>query len=205
MFDAILYINLAHRTDRNTHIQAEIAKLSPNPDTVHRIDAIKHDLGIVGCSLSHIKALEYALEHPEWDTVLVLEDDFTFHSNNSDEICKSIKNLIHHDASYDACLLSYNHVCVTYGPSTKKSNIVRIKRSQTTSSYIITRKYIPTLLENFKEGAMLISSEHKIEYYIDLYWQKLQRKGKWYSTNPALGYQYDGFSDIEQQHVVYKC
>ena len=204
MFDAILYINLTHRTDRNTHIQAEIAKLCPKLDTVHRIDAIKHDRGVIGCSLSHIKALEYALEHPEWNTVLVLEDDFTFRSNNSDEICKSITNLIDHDATYDACLLSYNHSCAKYR-STKTSNIVQIIQSQTTSSYIIKRNYIPILLENLKEGVRKVTSVFRLEYYIDNYWQQLQSRGKWYSTKPALGYQCEGFSDIERKHVKYNC
>lgn len=204
MFDAILYINLEHRTDRNAHIQSEIAKLCPNPDTVHRIDAIKHDRGAIGCTLSHIKALEYALKHPEWHTILVVEDDFTFHSKDSNEIRSSIQKLINHDTTYDICLLSYNHSCAQVRSITA-TNVVQIIQSQTTSSYIIKSHYIPLLLENFKDGVKKILVDFRLEYYIDNYWQKLQVKGKWYSTKPALGYQCDGFSDIEKKHVKYNC
>ncbi len=204
MIDAILYINLAHRADRNAHIQAEIAKMNVSPEKIHRIDAIKHTNGVLGCGLSHIKALEYALKHSEWNTILVLEDDFTFHSNNSDEICKSIHNLITYDREYDMCVLSYNHNCVEY-KAKHKSGIVRILQSQTSSSYIIRSNYIPTLLANFKESTELLQRKHIPDYCIDIYWKRLQRNDKWYSTKPALGFQCEGFSDVEQAHVKYNC
>jgi len=74
--DAILYINLEHRKDRNEHILNEIHKICTDNSKIHRIDAIKNDNGALGCGLSHIKALEYAVKN-EWKTVLILEDDFT--------------------------------------------------------------------------------------------------------------------------------
>ena len=83
--DAILYINLEHHADRKEHVLHEISKLGKDASCVHRIDAIKMKEGALGCSLSHIKALQYALDHPEWKTVLILEDDFTFRSDNTDE------------------------------------------------------------------------------------------------------------------------
>ena len=95
MIDAILYINLAHRTDRNEHILHEIHKLCTDDSKIHRIDAIKRENGAFGCGLSHIKALEYALEH-EWKTVLIVEDDFTFKCD-SNEIERNISLLFEHN------------------------------------------------------------------------------------------------------------
>ena len=39
--DAILYINLEYRKDRNEHILNEIHKICTDDSKIHRIDAIK--------------------------------------------------------------------------------------------------------------------------------------------------------------------
>ena len=201
--DAILYINLAHRVDRKEHILYEINKLGKDSSYIHRIDAVNCNPGGLGCSLSHVKALQYALDHPEWKTVLILEDDFTFRSNNSDEIIKAIDELSH-NVTFDVCQLSYN-------PSgaftdTHYSNIKKIVHAMTSSSYLITQTYIPTLLQNVIES----SSDMKINgkqhrNCIDVYWNTLQHHGNWYCPFPAIGYQYDNYSDIEKSHVSYGC
>jgi glycosyl transferase family 25 len=201
--DAILYINLAHRVDRKEHILHEINKLGKDSSCIHRIDAVKCNPGALGCSLSHVKALQYALDHPEWKTVLILEDDFTFHSNNSDEIIKAIDELSHHD-TFDVCQLSYN-------PSgaftdTHHSNIKKIVHTMTASSYLITQRYIPVLLQNFIESStdMQINGKRH-ENCVDVHWHLLQSHGNWYCPFPAIGYQYANYSDIEKSHVSYGC
>ena len=196
--DAILYINLEHRTDRKEHILHEINKLGKDTSCIHRIDAVKRDPGSLGCSLSHIKALQYALEHPEWNTVLILEDDFTFHSNQSDEIVKIIDALCH--SAFDVCQLSYNpngEFVDTTHPHSKK-----IIRAQTSSSYLITRAYLPTLIQNITESStdMQIRGRHHVNC-LDIYWNRLQRRDHWVCPFPAIGYQYDNYSDIEQHHT----
>jgi GR25 family glycosyltransferase involved in LPS biosynthesis len=163
---------------------------------------VKRDPGSLGCSLSHIKALQYALEHPEWNTVLILEDDFTFHSNQSDEIVKAIDVLCHF--AFDVCQLSYNpngEFLDTTHPHIKK-----IMRAQTSSSYLITRAYLPTLIQNMTESSldMHIRGRHHINC-LDIYWNPLQRRDHWVCPFPAIGYQYDNYSDIEQHHTAYGC
>lgn len=200
--DAILYINLAHRIDRNEHIIQEINKLCTDPLKIHRIDAIKHNEGALGCGLSHIKTLEYILEHPEWKTVLILEDDFTFKSTT---IEKTINELFLTFPYMDVGLLSYNHTelkCTdTIHPLFKK-----ITYSQTTSSYIIRQSYIPKLLQNMKESTEDIKKNGKRhENCIDIYWTKLQPEANWIAVYPAIGYQYDNYSDIENRITTYGC
>jgi len=200
--DAILYINLAHRTDRNEHIIQEIHKLCTDSLKIHRIDAVKHNEGALGCGLSHIKTLEYVLEHPEWKTVLILEDDFTFKPNNIEQ---TINDLFQTFPDIDVGLLSYNHAelkCTdTMNPLFKKINY-----SQTTSSYIIRQSYVPILLQNLKESTEDMQKNGKRhENCIDIYWTRLQPDANWIAVYPAIGYQYDNYSDIEHRVTTYGC
>jgi len=203
--DAILYINLEHRTDRNEHILREIHKISKDDSKIHRIDAIKRDPGALGCGLSHIKALEYALGHPEWKNILILEDDFTFKLDDSNYILNNITSVINSFTNFNMILLSYG-ICNLQYLDTHFNNIKQIIYSQTTSSYIIKDIYIPILLETFKNAMLDMELNGKRhENCIDIAWSKLQPSGNWYTIIPAIGYQYDNYSDIEHTYVSYNC
>ena len=120
--DAILYINLAHRTDRKEHVIHEIHKICADDSKVHRIDAIRTEPGALGCGLSHIKALEYAMMHPEWKTILILEDDFTFHGDDTAALSTALRTLMTFP-KMEIGLLSYNHSVLRYedtSPSIKR-------------------------------------------------------------------------------------
>jgi glycosyl transferase, family 25 len=203
--DAILYINLAHRIDRNEHIIKEIHKLCEDDSKIHRIDAIKHPIGAIGCGYSHIKALDYALEHPEWKTILVLEDDFTFKSDFPIEIQTRIDMFLKYGDGMDIGLLSYNHNFLKYN-NTGLSFIKRLSYSQTTSSYLIKSHYLEKLKRNFEESTrdMTINGKRH-ENCIDIHWTKLMTQDTWYCIYPALGYQYECYSDIENRVVSYEC
>lgn len=192
--DAILYINLKHRIDRKRHILHEIRKIS-NIINIHRIDAIKRDNGALGCGLSHIKALEYALHH-EWKTVLILEDDFTCKSSIKDYI-----RLFEYD--FDVGLLSHNELRYY---DTDNEHVKRVIFSQTASAYIIKRDYIPTLLQNMREAMDdMEKNGRRHENCIDIHWNSLQLKDKWYALYPSIGYQYGNHSDIENGFREYGC
>ncbi len=203
--DAILYINLAHRKDRKEHILLELQKWGVDSSKIHRVDAVHRTPGALGCGLSHIKALTEAFSHSEWNTVLVLEDDFTFHSNSSSEINDKIKHLITSQPVFDIGLLSYNSDYIKYTDTTSPS-IKKVVYSQTTSSYIIRRHYIPTLVQNMK-GAMYDMERFgkRHENCIDIHWTRLQPNGRWYAIFPAIGYQYENYSDIENRVTYYGC
>jgi glycosyl transferase family 25 len=203
--DAILYINLTHRVDRKEHILYEINKLGKDASYVHCIDAVKCDEGSLGCSLSHIKALQYALDHPEWDNVLIVEDDFTFHSNDTNEIVKMIDELYNHSA-FDVCQLSYNPVGKFVDTAPPHLQIKKIIQAHTSAGYIITRAYIPTLIQNITESSNNIQAHgrHHNNCY-DVYWSSLQSRDNWACIFPAIGYQYGNYSDIEKGYREYKC
>jgi len=203
--DAILYINLAHRTDRNEHILHEIKKICKDESKIHRIDAVKKDPGALGCSLSHINVLQCVLDqHPSWNKILVLEDDFTFFSNDGDEIEKAIRLLSNYE-NLDVGLLSHGDDKFQCD-DTDIDTIKKVKYSQTTSSYIITRKYMPTLLQNMRESASdMIHNGKRHHNCLDIHWTILQPHANWLCLHPPIGYQYDNYSDIEQRVVCYKC
>lgn len=201
--DAILYINLAHRTDRKEHILLELHKWGIDSSKIHRIDAVLKTPGALGCGLSHIKALTEAYSHSEWETILILEDDFTFRSDS--QINHEIKQLMISQPLFDVGLLSYNVEYVKY-TDTITPSIKQIQYSQTTSSYLIRRHYIPTLLQNMKVATYDMERFGKRhENCIDIHWTSLQQTGGWYGIFPAIGYQYDNYSDIEHRVTSYGC
>ena len=201
--DAILYINLEHRIDRNEHILAEIQKVCTDVSKVHRINAVKREPGALGCGLSHIEALTFALSHEEWNTVLILEDDFTFKPNIN--LQEQIGLLFSHYNEFDVGLLSYNHNQFKC-KGTTHVQVKKVLYSQTTSSYIIKRSYIPTLLQNIRESMYDMERYgKKHENCLDIYWTRLQPQGQWYTVTPAIGYQYDNYSDIEKRITSYGC
>jgi glycosyl transferase family 25 len=201
--DAICYINLEHRTDRKEHILNEIHKFCKDESKIYGIDAIKKENGALGCGLSHIKTLEFVLSHPEWKTVLILEDDFTFKSNNSNEITHYIRRLLESNSNLDMGLLSYNQL---KSDNTNDGYIKKVLYAQTTSSYLVKREYIPTLLSNFKESMGDMEQNGKRhDNCLDIHWTKLQAINNWYAIYPAIGYQYDNYSDIENKHCTYGC
>ena len=57
LFNNTLFINLEHRKDRLEHASREFKKMNIDAE---RVDAIKHNVGAIGCSMSHIKCLEIA-------------------------------------------------------------------------------------------------------------------------------------------------
>ena len=214
--DAILYINLEHRVDRREHILQEIGKICTDSSKIHRIDAVKRAVGAMGCSMSHRKALLYAQSHPEWNMVLILEDDFTFKSDLSIEIENSINHLINGSINMDVGFLSYNHYAIQsrYGInpfenklcSQLQSTIRKVYYSQTASSYLIKKHYIPVLIKNITESLFdMIQNGKNHHNCFDIYWTRLQPIGNWYALYPVIGIQYESYSDIEQRTANYNC
>ena len=201
--DAICYINLDHRTDRKEHILQEIKKIDPALSKTNRISAeyIPQN-GAFGCALSHIKALQFFQDHPEWKTCLLLEDDFTF---ASDEPLNALSYLLTTLQTYDMILLG----CGTsdyHTTNTSHPSIVRILSSQTTSGYIVHRDYIFTLLSNFIQSSNYLRIHGNVHHYnLDQYWKRLMPLGKWYTSSERIGYQCESFSDITMRVENYGC
>jgi hypothetical protein len=199
VLDAIIYINLAHREDRKQHVLNEIQKINPSLDRVHRIDALYvQKQGALGASMSHIKALELMIKHPEWERCAIFEDDFTFSPNAATGL-KALLSL----NDFEVLLLGVGTMAYD---EIGHQHIIRVLSSQTASGYIVHRNYARVLLENFRAGfELLLCGTRPEEACIDMYWKRLMPEGKWYTTRDRVGYQYGNFSDIEKGFRYYGC
>jgi glycosyl transferase family 25 len=110
----ILYVNLDRRPERNRNINNELNRLKLNGKRISAIDGQKFSteeqaywmdrkhfntlsrdpnkvFGRVGCYLSHLKLMKYALDN-NVEPLLVLEDDCRFLTNTNDIEIKIPKN-----------------------------------------------------------------------------------------------------------------
>jgi glycosyl transferase family 25 len=189
--DKVVYINLDSRTDRRAHMENITQTFGGK---VSRFPAIKHSPGIVGCVMSHISILKRAIDE-KWRNVLILEDDANW--NNFDEGYAKLEKLATSD--FDVILLGGSFIY--YDQSS-----YRLYSGQTTTAYLVSSKYIPTLLANYEEGLKKLQAEPRMReiYSLDIYWKRLQSRDNWYVIMPCLLYQVPSYSDIEGVFVDYR-
>ena len=197
----IYYINLDKRRDRNSEFLGEMARV--NVVNFTRIPAIyTPKQGALGCSLSHIKALETFLNSAR-STCCILEDDFTFVLGQR-QIASLFKSL--DMVPYDVCMLSAN---VLSSEATEHTFLRKVRDAQTTAGYCVSRTYAPTLIANFKEGAAKLKEGFEMDgkkeprFCLDIFWKSLQATAKWYVVSPKMGIQRESYSDIEERSVRY--
>jgi len=191
------YINLDHRKDRDDHINVELLALGLKAS---RFKAIGLKNGAIGCTMSHLKLLETALEQ-HMDHILIMEDDITF--LDPELFKKQFNTFIQNcDNNWDVILFGGNNV-----PPFKAvdSTCIQVSRCQTTTGYLVNRHYIPHMCKNIKEGLQLLISNPQQHYFyaIDKYWFALQQSGRWFLIIPATIIQYEGYSDIEKRTTNY--
>jgi glycosyl transferase family 25 len=201
LFENILYINLKEREDRNQHVLNEFKKL----DITHaeRINANKTKDGAIGCTMSHIKCLELAMER-NYETVFICEDDITF--TNPNLFKEQIEKFVESDyaSDWDVLVISGNNA----PPFTPVSDfVVRVHNIQTTTGYVVRRHYYSKLINNFKEGLsnLVRNPTNKQMYACDINWKKLQQRDIWYFIIPATVVQYANYSDVELRPVDYEA
>ena len=199
--DKIYYINLEHRKDRKESIVKEIKKIDPEFKKTERINAVLQKPGWIGCGKSHILALEDALEKG-YDNVLIFEDDFIFQVEN-EKILHTLKNFLKEFNDYNLFLLGSN-----LGQAREeKGDFIKVVNGQTASGYMINKKFVPVLLQNFREAVKALEEgKDRRRFAIDIHWKKFQGvDGKVYTTKKRLGKQMGSFSDIENINVNYGC
>lgn len=207
--DAILYINLASRPDRQDHFLQDIAKLCIDNSKIHLVDAVyQPENGALGCTRSHIKAMEMFENNEEWNTIIIFEDDFTFKSDSVSYNNEILKQFFEEDdyKNWDVLNLSYNPQRVSY-TDTRLPSVKRVVSTQTASGYCVSRNFLSTLKRNFEEAESNMANNNGPyeQNCCDQYWKKLQPTANWYLIEPSLGYQYKNYSDIEKKIISYGC
>jgi GR25 family glycosyltransferase involved in LPS biosynthesis len=171
-----------------------------------RIDAVYHPLGMLGCSLSHIKALEAFEANPEWKTCIIFEDDFTFRSSSISENNLQLSTFFKEFPSWDILSLSFNPKTFKSEP-THIHHIVKLIETWTASGYCLTKAFLPKIKQNFIESATFLNNSGTIshDYALDVYWNRLHPKVNWYAITPAIGYQYANYSNINHVFADHNC
>ncbi len=200
--DQIYYINLDHRHDRLSHIQGELAKTNIAPEKCHRISAIyKPNFGALGCTLSHIIALERFIQSGH-DTCIVFEDDFQFIQDQT-LVNSLIDQAFTEFPDFDVIMLAaYTQ---SESPIPPFTFITKTVEACTTAGYMVSKPFAPILLQNFRDSAILAEGlGYAIhDYCLDQYWKRLQPITEWYTLSPRIGKQMDNYSDIQRDIVQY--
>lgn len=192
----VIYINLLERTDRRTHIEHELSKIGVNDAT--RFNAIKLKNGALGCSMSHMKCIEYAKKN-DFDYIFVCEDDVEFLEPDIflTQLTRFLKN-----HTWDVVLVGGNNM-LPYLPV--DDTCIKILNCQTTTGYIVQKHYYDQLISNYKEGIeKLMKNPENNDYKIDKYWFSMQRKDNWYLVIPLTVVQREDYSDIEKKKTNFK-
>jgi GR25 family glycosyltransferase involved in LPS biosynthesis len=193
-------INLDSRTDRFDHVSSEFDKIGHG---FQRFSAITHIDGAIGCTSSHIKCLELAIER-DYEYVTICEDDITF--TNPSMFLKSLRKFEDSPPEKWDILLLGGVVYSDKGDSYEmiRSFYARVYESQTTTGYVVPRHYMPVLLENFRSGLkQFLETGNRFTYAIDSHWKQLQRRDLWFFLTPPTIIQYANWSNIENSHTNY--
>ena len=198
MLENVYYINLEERTDRKELVESELNELGWKYE---RFNAIKNEIGIIGCGMSHLKLIQLAKEK-NLDYIVILEDDVQFMRKSWYN--EKIKNIL--DYNFDVFLLGGNLRQPIYKVN---ENIFKITKSFTTTGYIVKKHYYDKLINNFKKGLdLLLRNPHLAKadynpYALDVYWFELQENDNWFIIMPRTITQRPIYSDIEQRYTDY--
>lgn len=198
--DAIYYINLKKREDRKQQFLDNFSYIDESK--INRVNAHYYpDNGAVGCLMSHITALNKALQDNKGENILICEDDL--HIKDMGYCNKMLDLLFQNIQDWDVVMLGQNTIeSVDTGLTTESSKITRILNSQTASGYLIKHKYIPRLLKIYENDMMnYLRTGEWGNYYVDQSWKVLQPKDKWYSFTPTVAVQRPSFSDIQKGFI----
>jgi GR25 family glycosyltransferase involved in LPS biosynthesis len=192
------YINLQSRTDRNIHVMKQLSLLGLD-NVIHRFNAIQTTNGAIGCSISHLKCLQYAKKN-NWPHILIIEDDIKF--LKPDLFKNQLNGFFRRNKEWDVVLLAGNNT----GKIIRNDEFsVQVTRCQTTTGYLVKSHYYDTFIENIKEGlSKLIKQPFNKKFFaIDKYWFRLQQTDKWYLIIPLTVVQREDYSDIEGHYTNY--
>jgi hypothetical protein len=200
----IFFINLQSRPDRAAHLRAELQKIDYPDDKVHRVSAEWRSNGMLGCAISHVRALR-AARRMQANTAIILEDDFTWREPPSTVKQTLVAAL--NESSWTTLLLACNG---QLGPPDPQGYTVAVKECQTTSGYVVRgQRAVDELISVFEAVITDPSNENSFQssrvpaHALDQAWKVLQTADSWRATVPLLGKQAAGYSDIKGTRVDY--
>jgi glycosyl transferase family 25 len=192
----IFYINLENRVDRKIHFEKQMLLLGLNAT---RFNAIKHEYGAIGCSMSHLALLKHAKEQ-NLDHILSMEDDIMF--LNPRLFINSLNHFLRVNKDFDVLMIAGNNM----GDYNILSRFfIKITKCHTTTGYLVKKHYYDKIIFNYEEGINKLMNNINFvnKYAVDQYWQKLQLQDKWYLLTPLTVTQKPDYSDIDKRYIDY--
>lgn len=195
--DHIFFINLDKREDRLEEIKEGLKEMELF-DKSERFPAIYHKNGAVGCILSHLEVIKKARERG-YNNCLILEDDYDFLIEKS-FLNSMLNHFFESIDSYDVLLLGVN---MPQGRLVKDL-IIKLDSAQTTSAYIINKKYYDLHIELLENSAkMLEKTNNQGLYAADQIWKIFMPIREFFCFTNRVGKQRASYSDIEEKFVDY--
>ena len=221
LLDHALYINLDRRKDRREHIESELKRANIKARRISGVDARLYPellrkcwdpentskcAGQVGCKLSHVKALKYAVAQG-WPHVAIFEDDFQWKKGfDPQHVIDDVEQIAKWRPDWDVIVLSLNvqekevfdHKEIALS-STTTAKLIRVRKALTTHGYLVRAELFQQLIGIFESCEV----ESDLFVAIDTCWQSLQHDTLWYGLTPQMATQGESFSDIEGQNIFY--
>lgn len=196
MLEHVYYINLDKRTDRKEAVEKELNTLGWK---YTRFPAIRNKNGRIGCSMSHLQLISMAKEK-DLPYIVIVEDDI--HFTKPKWFNAKLTTFLADYKDFDVLLLAGN----LRNPVVRVSeNILQVKKSWTTTGYIVNKHYYDTLIQNITAGIehLIREPDKHFLYAIDAYWMRLQASGNWFILYPRTITQRPEYSDIEGAYKDY--
>lgn len=206
-FDNFVYINLASRRDRRTRIEQMLASFQVDPRKVHRIGAsLTPGLWDKGCSLSHLSAIELAIQR-NWDHVVILEDDFEF-TVSPTELSKRLTDFFaaYPGNSWDVFMFA------GYPVETQPSGcngVLLAKQVMGKSAYVVNRPFFDTLRSVYLSSYKELSEPECFSFHpfiswqkrdkcrpLDVLWMDVMQAANWFVCMPALGHEHVAYVGV---------
>ena len=183
------YINLEERVTRRKQCEKQLKSIGIHKPK--RFNAIKNEIGLIGCAQSHIECLKIARDE-NWPYICIFEDDLLFTEHNK------VKEMVHKYIDHDYDVLYIGAWIRKY--SSINEELVRVINGCCFHAYIVKSHYYEILLDNLNEGLQKkrINPEN-MSYNNDEYIGTLQLRDNWLCFNPVLATQRDGYSDNFQE------
>lgn len=211
--DKLYILNLEERQDRYIETLNELCKMEFPLNKVYHFKVKREILfpnnknvnnGAASCTKNHILILEDMIKN-NYNNCIIMEDDFTF-SDDYENHKNNIKIFFDRNYDFDITFLAipnckncgyfeplYKGSKSLEGEELKEDDLLNISKHKwtTTAGYIVNKKTVQKVLNNFKEGYEKL--QNNIPIPIDANIIKLN---KIYFFKNKLGYQRINYSDI---------
>lgn len=221
--DAVLVINLDENSERWSSMLAQLKRAGLD-GKMHRIQAVRGTelhgylekpwftartgerariwAGVAGCVLSHARALKYALEHKDWNVILVLEDDAMLKLSKWESLGSQLADFMEKDQTWELIYPGYSTSPLIAG-ETAWFNIFHCSGVQGTFSMLLHRRSWEKLLKKLPEEKNIwswIAGNRAMDYWLK---SRITPFSPVYYITPALVDHPDGkFSEITGKLTV---